>query len=332
MNYSHFLFFFWGAFLNRKQSDLEVLLRKVRLGKAKEGDPKKILQAIMEELYHTTGHYYRRCWEMTLELLADTLGILNEPWRYSLPDLPTSPLFKGKIMQVKRGVPKDLAEHVRETGLVEEYIVAARAKPWDYIGDVFVEERLSNDRLGQMLTPKTVVDFMIEMLMTEYELKRHRAWVDAETVMWADSYTRNYGLFPLWARNGVEQAVQNIEGISKPKTILDPAVGTGRFLIEASLMYSDAPLVLFGIDIDVWMYRACLVNMALFSKHPYSIICANSLLLDQEKSGPSSPLWDLANLWEPADISAFYIKPPPATAESFNLSGWLQQIKKQNKK
>jgi len=75
--------------------------------------------------------------------------------------------------------------------------------------------------------------------------------------------------------------------LSGIQTTLDPAVGTRRFLIETSLLYPDESLILFSIDIDVWMYRACLVNMALFSRHLYSIICANSLLIDPNLIDPN---------------------------------------------
>jgi len=290
---------------------------------AKEGNAKQLFKGIMDEIYYATGHSTKRCWETAIELVADHLGIIDEPWKYSLPELPKSPLFKGEIKPARREVPKDLAEKVRRTGLIEEFVEAARAKPWDYIGEVFVEERLANNRLGQMLTPRSVVQLMLQMTMEEYFLKKERAWVDAETLLWAAEYTLKHGP-PLWASKALERAVKNVQDTNRPQTILDPAVGTGRFLIEASLMYPDEPLILFGIDIDVWMYRACLVNMALFSRHPYSIICANSLLIDEKYAGPSSTLWDYGNLWEPADVSKFYAKPPPVTADSFNLAEWIK--------
>jgi hypothetical protein len=76
------------------------------------------------------------------------------------------------------------------------------------------------------------------------------------------------------------------------------------------------------------MYRACLVNMALFSRHPYSIICANSLLIDEKYASPSSPLWDYGNLWEPADVTKFYVKSPPVTGDKFNLAEWTRLRRK----
>ena len=311
----------------QKRSNLDELLYRVRLKKAKEGDAKQLFKGIMDEIYHTSGHSSRRCWEMAIELVADHLGIIDEPWRYSLPDLPKSHLFKGEIKSARREVPPQLAERVRQTGLIEEFVEAAKAKPWDYIGEVFVEERLANNRLGQMLTPKSVVQLMLQMVMEDYFLKKDRDWVDAETLLWAAECTLKHGP-PIWASKAVERAAKNVEDLKRPQTILDPAVGTGRFLIEASLMYPDEPLVLFGIDIDVWMYRACLVNMALFSRHPYSIICANSLLIDPNYAGPASPLWDYGNLWDPADVSKFYVKPPPVTADKFNLAEWVRLRRK----
>ncbi|MGQ9539405.1 MAG: TRM11 family SAM-dependent methyltransferase [Candidatus Bathycorpusculaceae bacterium] len=306
------------------KTPLEVLLRRVRLKMAREGgEAKNLFKGIIDEVRQGSGYDHRRCWELSLELVAEELGILDEPWRYSLPDLPKSPHFKGNIKPVKREVPKDLAERVRQTGLIEEFVEAARAKPWDYIGEVFLEERLSNNRLGQMLTPRAVVQLMIQMVLTEYKLKKERVWVDFEALAWAESYLRTFGYPPLWMSEALKRAAENIEELSRPQTILDPAVGTGRFLIEASLMNPEEPLALFGIDIDPWMYRACLVNMALFSKHPYSIICADSLRIDEKYAGPSSPLWDLGNTWQPADVSAFYAKPPPATPTSFSLARWL---------
>jgi len=107
-------------------------------------------------------------------------------------------------------------------------------------------------------------------------------------------------------------------------TQLDPCVGTGRFLLEASIMFPKANLVLFGIDINLSMYRACLVNMTHMSNHCFSLICANTLLLDPDRTGPSSKMWDLGNRWDPPDIAEFYWKPKPRVP-------FLQRYVKANK-
>jgi hypothetical protein len=160
--------------------------------------------------------------------------------------------------------------------------------------------------------------------LTEYDKTDEQIWADSETILWANEYTERYGYFPFWAKEAVEQALKSMEAQVRPHTVLDPCVGTGRFLIGASLMYPKAPLVLFGIEIDLSLYRACLVNMALFSKHPYTIICADALMIDEKYTYTTSPIWDLGNLWEPPDFSPFYWKKPPITAEKFSLAEWVK--------
>jgi len=76
-------------------------------------------------------------------------------------------------------------------------------------------------------------------------------------------------------------------------------------------MSPNEPLVLFGIEIDLWLYRACLVNMAMFSRHPYTIICADALRIDEKYAYTTSPIWDYGNLWEPPDVTPFYWKERP---------------------
>jgi hypothetical protein len=97
----------------------------------------------------------------------------------------------------------------------------------------------------------------------------------------------------------------------EPITDLDPCVGSGRFLLCASLMYPKLPLLLYGVEIDRSLYRACLVNMAMFSNHPYFIICADTLMLDVRQSGVSSPMWGLGNQWDPPDMAPYYFKIEP---------------------
>jgi len=308
-------------------SKLELLLHRIRLSRAKEGDPTKTLYALIEEIEHSTGYSGRDSWNIAVELIADYLGIIKDPWRYSIPGFHNEPLFKGREAFNKQSFKiseraSKIKDQCRE--LVEMYVACARAKPWDHLGEVFVEQHLQGRSLGQMLTPRSVVEFMVKSVLTEYDKTDEQIWVDSETILWASEYIERYGCFPFWARGPVEEALKTIEAYAKPKTVLDPAVGTGRFLIGASLMYPKAPLVLFGIEIDLSLYRACLVNMALFSKHPYTIICADTLRIDEKHTNAASPMWDMGNLWEPPDFSPFYCKEPPITAEKFSLSEWAK--------
>jgi len=308
-------------------SKLELLLHRIRLSRAKEGDPTKILYALIDEIEHSTGYSGRDSWNIAVELIADYLGIIRDPWRYSLPGFQNEPYFKGREAYSKQTFKiSERALKVKErcAELVEMYVESARQHPWDHLGEVFMEQRLQGRNLGQMLTPRSIVELMIKTTMLEYDKTEEQVWVDSETVRWADEYTERYGYFPFWSRNAVEEAFKTLEAYANPKTVLDPAVGTGRFLIAASLMYPKAPLVLFGIEIDLSLYRACLVNMALFSKHPYTIICADTLRIDEKHTNAVSPMWDLGNLWSPPDMSVFYCKEPPITAEKFSLAEWLK--------
>jgi len=107
----------------------------------------------------------------------------------------------------------------------------------------------------------------------------------------------------------------------------EPCVGTGRFLIQSTLKNPKAPLVLFGIEIDPSLYRACLVNMALFSNHPYSIVCGDTLMIDTPFCSPGSKLWDQGNQWNPPDISKFYFKLKPPF--KFSLAALAKARKEQ---
>jgi hypothetical protein len=262
--------------------------------------PYKGPKAILYEMFHEIdlkSHFgYRRSWEILIELLAHHLGITVNPWLYSKPSMDiqytedkTNPMIRLGFRQNQglyaprlrmswkqyptqiAGETRQLLDRFEKTGLLEQYVLAARAEPWDHLGEIFVEQELAGrkNRLGQMLTPKQIVDFMIKCTLD------------------FDKPTK------------------------EPRTVLDPCVGSGRFLIEASLMNPEKPLILFGIEIDVTLYRACLVNMALFSHHPYSIIRADTLMLELPFSMPGSVVWNLGNRWDPADLHEYYVKIPP---------------------
>lgn len=225
-------------------------------------------------------------WELTVQLLAQCLVNTD----LSLAGMGHIEPFKG--------LPEPDKLFTKNQELLESYIKAVKEDPWDYIGDMYMELGLTGP--GQNMTPKNVVDFMIESTYG-------RTNFDAELFTY-DSYRR----YLLWyhATHYVDPA--HLKPMKPPlKTQLDPCVGTGRFLFEASLKYPEAPLVLFGVEINLALYRACLVNMAMMSNHPYSIICADTLRLDVEKAGPASPLWDLGNRWNPPDVSQYYWKPTP---------------------
>ncbi|MCJ7430146.1 N-6 DNA methylase [Candidatus Bathyarchaeota archaeon] len=285
------------------------------------GNPKDILYEMLHEIDLKSHFGYRRSWEVLIELLAYHLGLLSNPWIYSKPTMDVRmvkeecsnmirpypfPMWKNRAIFTKSerlqwihpaaelsSNAKDILDHIEKTDMLEQYVVAARAKPWDHLGDLFCELELAGRKnsLGQMLTPKQIVDFMIKCVLTENEKTAKK------------------------------------KKPNEPITYMDPCVGTGRFLIEATLLEPQKPLILFGIEIDVTLYRACLVNMALFSNHPYSIIRADTLMLNLDASTPSGPVWNLGNLWDPADLQEYYFKMPPPF--KFSLANLAKEQKEQ---
>ena len=108
---------------------------------------------------------------------------------------------------------------------------------------------------------------------------------------------------------------------TKFESVLDPCVGTGGFLLAATNLYPAAPLVLYGIEIDPSIYRACLVNMKLFSNHFYYILCGDALRLPPYSN---SPMWRLANKWDSPDLSLFY-GPYRREEKGFSLKDYVKQ-------
>lgn len=286
-------------------SDLETLLHQVQVRKYKEGSPKKILMEILDIIGRKKHYGSMRNWEFLVELLASWLTF-NADWSKvtplkEFPDLDTTK-------------HRELFNHIDKLDLFRYYVTAARANPWDYLGELYTDLGLVGP--GQNMTPKGVVDMMVQMTLGDEEKMITEFWVREQTRKYVTSYYLHFGRFPL-----------HLSGIPlEPKfqTVLDPCVGTGRFLTEITRMYAKAPLVLYGVEINVSLYRACLVNMKMFSNHPYSIICADTLRLDPKLSGTTSILWDFGNRWNPPDVSKFYWKPPPIRSDAFSLEAFTK--------
>jgi len=298
--------------------------------------PKKVLAELIREVEMKVHHFRKECWNITIELLADHLGIIENPWKFSLPHVKwTGPKSKPNYPQFQQ-----LKEHIQKTGLIEQYIKEAKEEPWDHLGEIFVEEELAgrHNRLGQNLTPRGIVDFMVKMVLDpRSEVKPYSfAKPDFWTLAWltAEGLAYNAALpIELQIKRARRHTVLELKPLlvkyePEPITYLDPAgVGTGRFLLGATLMYPKLPLVLYGIEIDPSLYRACLVNMAMFSNHPYTIICADALMLDVKYSMPGGKIWDLGLQWNPPDMSPFYFKIPPPF--KFSLAALAKTIKEQ---
>jgi len=259
---------------------------------------------MIEEIQMKTGHYGYRSWEIMVEYLAKWLVLNNKI------GIPCAPTLKFKGLNLEKD---SLYEHLESLDLFRNYHEAAKASPWDHIGEVFTEMEL--EAAGQNLTPRAIVELMTQMV---YGTNK----VDGEAEFFCYESYLNYVSLHYATHHFPPTHLKTME--PPIHTQLDPCVGSGRFLIVASQMMPKANLVLFGIEINLELYRACLVNMAMFSNHPYSIICADALRLDPDKTGPTSKIWDWGNQWQPPDVSAFYWKPPPIWHDRFSLKAFTE--------
>ncbi len=269
-------------------------MRKVEVQKYPKSPPKAILNNILKEISVKEHHFALRNWELLVELLAQWL-LRNAD--LTLASMSCKPFHGLDLKQHKK-----LYEHIDRLDLFRHYYVAAKHQPWDYLGDAYCDLEMPAGSQGIVLTPKAIVDFMIQINYGDIETKH-----EAQTIchLSANNYKMRYLLYH-------RVPAFHVRPTKFPmSTQLDPCVGTGRFLLEASIMFPKANLVLMGIDINLSMYRACLVNMTHMSNHCFSLICANTFRLDPDRTGPSSKMWDLGNRWDPPDITEFYWKPTP---------------------
>ena len=275
------------------------LMHGITEKKYAKSPPKKQLMRILHEI-EIKKHYGRsRNWELMVEFLARWIVKHEDLTLGSMACLP----FLGLPMKSD----KDLYDHIDGKGLLKHFVVAAKAKPWDYIGEVYQDLNLVG--LGQNMTPKGVVDMMAHMLLGYPKdliaRDQMRKWVNKQTAQYAIDYWNHHRDFARF-----------LPKLPPPKLekVLEPCVGTGRFLIEITTMYAEIPtFVLYGIEINLSLYRACLVNMALFSHHPYTILCADTLRLPQT-CNCAHPIWDLGNRWKPPSLQKFYDWKPPKTS------------------
>lgn len=144
--------------------------------------------------------------------------------------------------------------------LAKPFVEAYYEDPQDHLARLFAEKECANHTLGQIMTPRAVARYM--------------------------------------ARNAIG-VLQEEEKEQAPIRLLDPCLGTGIFLVEAARLYPRQYLLFYGVELDLDLYRAALVNMRLAAfGRPYFLLRANSLIVDV---GADSPNWRLANGWNPPD-------------------------------
>jgi len=165
--------------------DLRHLWHKIQVKKYAESPPEKLLYHILHEIEMKKHYGSHRNWEILVELLAKWL-VLN----VDLTLAGMGPLKPFDGLDMKRD--SDLFEHINSLDLFRHYYVAAKNKPWDYIGEVYTKLGLVEP--GQDMTPKGVVDLMIQMTYGE-EPKKVTTQLDtlvhstkAKTLCWNRSF------------------------------------------------------------------------------------------------------------------------------------------------
>jgi hypothetical protein len=151
-------------------------------------------------------------------------------------------------------------------------------EPHDYLGQLFGEKDCAIDEMGQLMTPPWIVSYINDAVLEEAEE----------------------------------------EDEARRKLVLDPCTGTGRFLVDLALRHRDKGLALFGVELDLDLYRACLVNLRLFALGmPYFVLRGDALIVDLK---PSSPNWGFANRWEPPDWQEAM-----TTSEGETFAAWRKE-------
>lgn len=201
-------------------------MHAVNMKRYATGDPKDAFRALMEEVESKVHHFRKECWNITLELLADHLGLMTNPWKYSLPNVK----WAGPISKPSYPGFKELKDKI-SVDLMDSYIAASKAKPWDYPGEIFTEEELAgrHNRLGQLLTPRQIVDFMVKCVIDEKAEKKPYSYAkpDFATLVWqtAEALAFNDALpINLLAERARRHTVQNLRPLLvkyEPEPITD---------------------------------------------------------------------------------------------------------------
>jgi hypothetical protein len=196
----------------------------------------RILLQMFEVIERTTHRPPRECFNQLVRYLADCVRI--------------NPLPRDEHYIGDRLLP-----------LTVPWLEAFYKDPQDHLGTIFTDKGCANDKLGQLITPRSIVQVITQMAIggdgTQSSEKEEQGW----------------------------------------ELVLDPCTGTGRFLVEAAVQFPYRKLVFYGVELDIDLYRAALVNMRLVAWHrPHYILCANTLIVDV---APRSSNWRYANQWHP---------------------------------
>ena len=166
-------------------------------------------------------------------------------------------------------------------------------QPFDPLGEVFTHAGVADEDGGggQVLTPRYICEY-----------------INDQTV-----------------GRGLDEIASGAKTVDQPFAVLDPAAGTGRFPIDLCQRYGTHqqdihPVQVYAVEKNIWLYRACLVNLRVLAPYePVLVLWGDALLLDLL---PGSPNWMVANRWYPVDWRQLIPAPGIVDAEKpRNLDG-----------
>jgi hypothetical protein len=190
----------------------------------------------------------------------------------------------------------------------------------DDLGDLLQFEGITNDRLGQILTPMALAQLMLELVQVESKADQEQAPPPGPGGEGADAREPSMDSGPGETPDMV--AVEPEVVLPFPGRTLDSSCGTGRLLLRAMTQNAgiDCGMRTYvGDDIDLRMVRASILNLCLgnvwrmMRRHPpapFVIVWANPLVIDIADPRVLAH----ANEWSPPHWSSF-LPPKPAPGE-----------------
>jgi len=140
-------------------------MKLVKVSKYKEDPPKKILYEMLEEIENKLHYGRSRSWDILVELLANWI-VKHED--LTLGSMACKP-FDGLELRYK-----DLYNHINDLDLFKHYVTALREQPWDYIGEIYMDQELVGP--GQNMTPRAIVELMVGMVFDARKIDGEAEW------------------------------------------------------------------------------------------------------------------------------------------------------------
>jgi hypothetical protein len=157
---------------------------------------------------------------------------------------------------------------------------------YDYLGDIYAENVVKGDNVLEFCpTPDHIADFQCRFILAEKKNKMK----EKEIIKILNRKKEN---------KDIKDLLKTVEfkPVYDEFNILDPFVGSGRFLLKADKYAPNS--CLFGVDLDIMMIRTAFTNAVIYNI-PMLLLNANSLLHNTDLSSEDGRYnWRFANRWD----------------------------------